>query len=69
VTASRTPRDPSYVNVRSEDCSIESSVAATERGLRVVMYRGERYLVVGVYVARGHNGLREFEYILRPLET
>ncbi len=63
MAASRAP-DDSYVNVRSGECLLEPSAAPTERGLRVVMYRGEAYVVVGVYLARGDYGQRELQYVL-----
>ncbi len=65
MAASRTP-DGSYVNARSEECSAESSAVATERDLRIVTYRGEEYVVVGMYFARGHKGRRELRYVLGP---
>jgi hypothetical protein len=63
VTASGTP-DGLYVNVRSEECSIEPSSVPTDRGLRVVTYRGEEHVVVGLYFARGPHGRREPRLIL-----
>jgi len=66
VTASRTPSD-SYVNARSEECLAEPSSADPERGLRVVMYRDEVYVIVGVYFARGPYGGRDLRYILGPI--
>lgn len=67
MPASPTPDGP-YVNVRSGECAAESSAAVTERGLRIVMYRGESYLVVGMYFARSHDGRRELRYILAPTQ-
>ncbi len=68
MTASETSGG-SYVNVRSEECSAESKAAATERGLRVVWYGGQPYLLVGVYFAPGPYGRRELRYILRSTQS
>ena len=67
MAASLTPVGP-YINVRSEECSAEPSPAVAERGLRIVMYRGESYLVVGMYFTRGYEGRRELRYILAPTQ-
>lgn len=55
--------DPAHVNARADNCS----TVVAERGQRVVTYRGERSVVVGIYFARAgaHNGERELFYILR----
>jgi hypothetical protein len=54
--------DPIHLNARADDCSS----ATTERGHHFVQYRGEGYIMVGFYFARGTNGQRELYYILRP---
>lgn len=65
MTASRA-HDESYVNVRAEECLAEPLAAASERGLHVVTYRGEAYVVVGIYFARCPDGGRELRYVLGP---
>ena len=58
----------SYVNVRSEDCMAEPSAAAPERGVHVVTYGGDPYVIVGMYFARCHHGGRELWYVLAPTQ-
>ena len=53
--------EPAHFNVRADECS----TAVTERGHRVVLYRGESYVMVGFYFAR-HERQRELYYILCP---
>lgn len=53
--------DPAHVNARADNCS----TVVAERGQRVVTYRGERSVIVGIYFARGHSGERDLFYILR----
>ena len=65
MTASRA-RGGSYVNVRSEDCVAEPSAAAPERGVHIVAYGGDPYIIVGMYFARRHHSGRELWYILAP---
>lgn len=65
MTASRLP-DEAYVDARSEECSVEPLAATAGQGLRVVMYRGEEYVVVGLYLARAQHG-RELRYVLIPV--
>lgn len=64
MTATRLP-DEAYVDARSEECSVEPSAATAGQGLRVVMYHGEEYLVVGMYLARAPHG-RELRCVLVP---
>ncbi len=52
-----------YLNARADECS----AATIERGQRVMRHRGEEYIVIGLYFARGQEGQRELFYILRPL--
>ena len=54
--------EPTHFNVRADECS----TAVIERGHRVVLHRGERYIMVGFYFARGHDRQRELYYILCP---
>jgi hypothetical protein len=67
LTASRA-HGGSYVNVRSEDCVAEPSAATPERGVHVVTYGGDLYVIVGMYFARCHHGGRELWYVLAPTE-
>jgi len=53
-----------HVNARADECS----AAVFERGLRIVQYQAEGYVMVGFYFARSHNGQRELYYILRPID-
>lgn len=66
----RTPDalDALYVNARSEDCWEAPSGGIYRTGLRVVMYRGEPYVVVGIYLARGDNGRRALRYVLERMQ-
>ena len=54
--------NPIHLNARADECS----AAVMERGHRIVQYRGEGYIMVGFYFARGNNGQRDLYYILRP---
>lgn len=53
--------DPVHLNTRADHCS----AVVAERGQRVVTYRGEPSVIVGLYFARGQNGERQLFYILR----
>ena len=53
--------DPVHLNAKADQCS----TTVVNGGQRVVRYRGEEYLMVGLYFARGANGQRELFYILR----
>ena len=66
MAASDTP-DELCVDAGSEECSEGPSAVAAGRGLRAVTYRGEAYVIVGIYLARGHNGHRELRYLLEPM--
>lgn len=53
--------DPVHLNARADQCS----TSVVNGGQRVVHYRGEEYIMVGLYFARGSSGQRELFYILR----
>ncbi len=58
---SRVVPDPVHLNARADQCS----TAVFDGGQRVVHYRGEEYVMVGLYFARSPSGQRELFYILR----
>jgi hypothetical protein len=57
-----------YIDFHSEDCAVEATAVGPRQGLRVVTYCGERYVVVGVYLACCEGGGRELRYIVGRAE-
>ncbi len=58
---SRVVPDPVHLNARADQCS----TTVVDGGQRVVRYRGEEYVMVGLYFARSPSGQRELFYVLR----
>ncbi len=52
--------DSIYLNARADRCAINGM----GRGARVVSHDGIDYLLVGVYFAPNHNGMRDLFFIL-----
>ena len=58
---------PQCVIARWKECSADRSATAGRGGSRVIWYRGEAHLLMGMYFARGLHGKPELRVILREL--
>jgi hypothetical protein len=61
VATSAISADGHHLHARAEQCTS----SGIEHGKRIVIYRGDEYVLVGFYFAGDLNGHRELFYILR----